>query len=65
MSHEHCAKEETQPPPAVLRTDTFRKTRPSIVGGETPEPPYPIVLSGAVQRGFGRGGRDLGCHTGM
>jgi len=65
MSHEPCAKDETQPPPATLRTESFRKTRPSIVGGETPEPPYPIILSGAVQHGFGRGGRDLGCHTGM
>lgn len=65
MSHEHCAKVETQPPPAALRTETFRKARPSIVGGEIPEPPYPIILSGAVQHGFGRGGRDLGCHTGM
>ena len=65
MSHEHCAKEATQPPPVVLRTEAFRKTRPLIVGGEKPEAPCPMVLSGAVQRRSGRGGEDLGCYTGM
>jgi hypothetical protein len=65
MSHEHFAKDETQPPRAVLRTESFRRTRASIVCGENPESPFPVVLSGAVQHGFGRGGRDLGCHTGM
>ncbi|KAF8322031.1 riboflavin kinase [Clavulina sp. PMI_390] len=51
------------PPEAPLRTESFRKERPSIVGPEIPEAPYPIRLSGTIQRGFGRGGRDLGCHT--
>jgi len=51
-------------PTAPLRTETFRKSRPDIVGHETVEPPFPIFLSGAVQRGFGRGGKDLGCPTG-
>ena len=51
-------------PPALLRTETFRKSRPDIVGPETVEPPFPIFLSGAVQQGFGRGGKDLGCPTG-
>ena len=51
-------------PSAPLRTDTFRQSRPSIVGPDTVEPPFPIFLSGAVQKGFGRGGKDLGCPTG-
>jgi len=51
-------------PAAPLRTETFRKSRPDIVGPETVETPFPIFLSGAVQRGFGRGGKDLGCPTG-
>jgi riboflavin kinase len=51
-------------PSAPLRTETFRKLRPEIVGPETVEPPFPIFLTGAVQRGFGRGGKDLGCPTG-
>lgn len=51
-------------PTAPLRTETFRKSRPDVVGPETVEPPFPIFLSGAVQRGFGRGGKDLGCPTG-
>lgn len=54
----------SEPPPAALRTESFRKERPSIVGDDVPEAPYPIRLSGIIQRGFGRGGRDLGCHTG-
>lgn len=39
-------------------------TRPMIVGPDAPESPYPIALTGAVQKGFGRGGKDLGCPTG-
>jgi riboflavin kinase len=39
-------------------------SRPMIVGPDVPEPPYPIALTGAVQKGFGRGGKDLGCPTG-
>ncbi|THH33821.1 hypothetical protein EUX98_g373 [Antrodiella citrinella] len=39
-----------------LRTDT-------AVGPEAPVQPFPIYLSGPVQRGFGRGGKDLGCPT--
>ncbi|KAI9428683.1 riboflavin kinase [Lactarius indigo] len=50
-------------PSAPLRTETFRQTRPSTVGPDTVEPPFPIFLSGAVQKGFGRGGKDLGCPT--
>jgi hypothetical protein len=40
-------------------------TRPMIVGPDAPESPYPIALTGAVQKGFGRGGKDLGCPTGL
>ncbi|KAI0722974.1 riboflavin kinase [Earliella scabrosa] len=50
--------------PAVLAgTDSYRASRPEIVGPEVPQKPFPILLSGAVQRGFGRGGKDLGCPT--
>ncbi|KAI0068989.1 riboflavin kinase [Artomyces pyxidatus] len=62
----HTAEElQTLPerPTAPLRTDTSRKARPDIAGPDTVQPPYPIFLSGAVQRGFGRGGKDLGCPT--
>jgi len=34
-----------------------------VVGAEIPQKPFPIYLSGAVQKGFGRGGKDLGCPT--
>ena len=54
----------SEPPPAALGGVGYRKSRPDIVGPDVPEAPYPIRLSGFVQRGFGRGGRDLGCHTG-
>ncbi|TFK56102.1 riboflavin kinase [Heliocybe sulcata] len=51
-------------PSAPIRTETSRRNRPAVVGPESgPEPPFPIPLSGAVQRGFGRGGKDLGCPT--
>ncbi|KAI9001267.1 riboflavin kinase [Trametes punicea] len=48
---------------APLRTESFRESRPQIAGPEMPHHPFPIRLSGAVQRGFGRGGKDLGCPT--
>jgi len=51
--------------PEVAQTVSFRVGRPQIVGPDTPEPPFPIRLSGLVQRGFGRGGKDLGCPTGL
>ncbi|TFY65113.1 hypothetical protein EVJ58_g2171 [Rhodofomes roseus] len=51
-------------PTAPMRTETFRQTRPDIAGPDAPELPFPIVLSGTVQYGFGRGGKDLGCPTG-
>lgn len=60
----HVAIEEESRPPAPVRTETSRLARPQIVGPDAPEHPFPIILSGAVQRGFGRGGKDLGCPTG-
>ena len=53
------------PPSTVVRTEGFRKLRPDIAGPEIPQSPFPIYLSGAVQKGFGRGGKDLGCPTGV
>lgn len=52
-------------PPAPLSKSEARTRRPEIVGPDAPQQPFPIVLSGPVQRGFGRGGKDLGCPTGM
>jgi riboflavin kinase len=41
-----------------------RENRPSIVGPEVPESPYPLQLEGVVTKGFGRGARFLGIPTG-
>jgi len=46
-----------------VRTDKGRAARPSIVGPDSPEAPFPVALVGPVQKGFGRGGKDLGCPT--
>ncbi|KIJ70491.1 hypothetical protein HYDPIDRAFT_184777 [Hydnomerulius pinastri MD-312] len=51
------------PRPAPVQTESFRASRPSIVGPDAPEDPYPIHLEGIVQHGFGRGSKDLGCPT--
>lgn len=51
-----------KPSPAAFAQ--ARATRPEICGTEAPERPYPIYLRGMVERGFGRGGKDLGCPTG-
>ncbi|KAI0332513.1 riboflavin kinase [Cubamyces sp. BRFM 1775] len=45
---------------APVRTES---SRPDIAGPETPQEPFPIHLYGAVQRGFGRGSKELGCPT--
>jgi riboflavin kinase len=39
--------------------------RPSIVGPESPESPYPIYLKGPIIKGFGRGSKELGIPTGI
>jgi len=59
---EYVARHEI--PIADIRTDIERAARPKIVGPDIPEPPFPIALAGPVQKGFGRGGKDLGCPTG-
>lgn len=59
------AAQSDLPPPAPLQTKKLHTVRPQIVGPERPEPPFPIALCGPVQRGFGRGGKDLGCPTGL
>lgn len=46
-----------------VQASSLRTTRPNIVGPDTPVHPYPIQLEGAVQHGFGRGSKDLGCPT--
>ena len=49
-----------------LSTEKYRATRPEIVGpDDEPEQPFPLALHGAVQKGFGRGGKELGCPTGQ
>lgn len=47
-----------------------RRTRPSVIGeegglSEEERRNYPIYLQGEVQKGFGRGGKELGCATGQ
>ncbi|KAF9485404.1 riboflavin kinase [Pholiota conissans] len=58
---EFLAKHEIPSP--ELRTEKGRTARPHIVGPDSPEEPFPVTLVGAVQKGFGRGGKDLGCPT--
>lgn len=55
--------EQPERPSAPLQTESFRLSRPQIVGPDVPEKPFPIRMSGPVQKGFGRGGKDLGCPT--
>ncbi|KAJ7228894.1 riboflavin kinase [Mycena pura] len=62
----HTAAEVAQlalRPEAPIQTSEFRQSRPKIVGPDCPESPFPILLQGPVQRGFGRGGKELGCPT--
>jgi len=53
--------EYTAPPTPELHNP--RAQRPAIVGSDSPEAPYPVYLKGPIQRGFGRGSKDLGCPT--
>lgn len=50
--------------PIAAMAPVSREHRPSIVGGDTPEVPFPMQLAGVVTRGFGRGARFLGIPTG-
>ncbi|OXC85987.1 riboflavin kinase [Cryptococcus neoformans AD1-7a] len=64
------------PPSSLLTSKTNRKmpreapmapvsrsNRPTIVGPDEPEAPYPLKLEGTVTKGFGRGARYLGIPT--
>lgn len=42
---------------------TILSPRPLVVGPDSPQPPFPIPLAGPVQKGFGRGSKELGCPT--
>lgn len=48
-----------------MSTMATKLERPSITGPETPVLPFPIRLAGVVQKGFGRGSKELGCPTGL
>lgn len=50
--------------PVAPMAPVSRENRPSIVGPDSPETPYPIELFGSVTKGFGRGARFLGIPTG-
>jgi len=52
-------------PEAPVQTKELREARPKIVGPDLPESPFPVFLEGPVQTGFGRGGKELGCPTGV
>lgn len=41
-----------------------REDRPMIVGPEEPQTPFPMRLEGIVEKGFGRGSKELGIPTG-
>lgn len=51
-------------PPTAEMAPASRDNRPSIVGPDVPEAPYPMLLEGQVTKGFGRGARFLGIPTG-
>ncbi|KAG1791457.1 riboflavin kinase [Suillus plorans] len=55
--------EITSSPNVPDSNESFRTSRPDIVGSDVPDAPFPIKLSGPVQHGFGRGSKDLGCPT--
>ncbi|WVQ71109.1 hypothetical protein IAR50_000634 [Cryptococcus sp. DSM 104548] len=50
-------------PPKADMAPVSRESRPTIVGPDSPEDPYPMQLEGAVTKGFGRGARFLGIPT--
>ncbi|PWN33398.1 riboflavin kinase [Meira miltonrushii] len=55
------SENSSKPSPAAFAQ--ARANRPEVCGSYAPERPYPIYLRGVVERGFGRGGKDLGCPT--
>ncbi|EPQ27675.1 uncharacterized protein PFL1_04813 [Pseudozyma flocculosa PF-1] len=50
-------------PPAASNSPVPPSSRPEVCGPHAPERPYPIYLRGEVEKGFGRGSKDLGCPT--
>ncbi|WVW80383.1 hypothetical protein I302_102364 [Kwoniella bestiolae CBS 10118] len=50
-------------PPNAPMAPVSRSSRPTIVGPDQPEDPYPMRLEGTVTKGFGRGARFLGIPT--
>ena len=46
-----------------IKSPTSPSGRPEVCGPHAPERPYPIYLRGQVEKGFGRGSKDLGCPT--
>ncbi|WWC88141.1 uncharacterized protein L201_003046 [Kwoniella dendrophila CBS 6074] len=50
-------------PPNAPMAPISRESRPTIVGPDQPEQPYPMKLEGTVTKGFGRGARFLGIPT--
>lgn len=63
MSDAPAAVDEHTRPPTPLQHDVDAP-RPLVCGPEEISPPYPVYLEGTVQRGFGRGSKDLNCPTG-
>lgn len=53
---------DTRPPTPLDHDPRF--DRPAICGPDEVETPYPVYMKGAVQHGFKRGSKDLGCPTG-
>ncbi|TKY88663.1 hypothetical protein EX895_002294 [Sporisorium graminicola] len=47
----------------TIKSPTSPSRRPEVCGPHAPERPYPIYLRGLVEKGFGRGSKDLGCPT--
>lgn len=66
MANHHLDKNEfkefTAPP--TPKQHNPKKSRPQMVGADSPQSPYPVYMKGPVQKGFGRGSKDLGCPTG-
>ncbi|CCF50903.1 hypothetical protein NDA11_003429 [Ustilago hordei] len=47
----------------AVKSPANPNSRPEVCGPHAPERPYPIYLRGKVEKGFGRGSKDLGCPT--
>lgn len=47
----------------MVRRRRLGMARPSVCGGDEPQVPFPVYLRGNVERGFGRGSKQLNCAT--